>query len=139
MDVTAATEDYLKAIWRLEQDGPATTSAVAAELNVSAASATGMVKRLATLGFVEHRRYRGVTLTAAGERIALETIRHHRLVERFLAEMLDVPLDEVHGEAEKWEHVLSEELERRIDRALGFPTHDPHGSPIPAADGARER
>ena len=129
-------EDYLKAIWKLQRSGGATTSALAGELCVSAASATAMVKKLAARGFVDHAPYRGVTLTPTGERVALETVRHHRLLESFLVEVLDVPWDEVHDEAEKWEHVLSEELEERIDAALGFPTRDPHGAPIPASNGA---
>ena len=129
-------EDYLKAIWKLQRAGGATTtSALASELSVSAASATAMVKKLAARGFVDHAPYRGVTLTTTGERVALETVRHHRLLERFLVEVLGVPWDEVHDEAEKWEHVLSEELEERIDAALGFPARDPHGAPIPRADG----
>jgi DtxR family Mn-dependent transcriptional regulator len=93
-----------------------------------------MVKRLAGMKLVRHEPYRGVVLEPAGEKIALEVLRHHRLVEQFLSEVLGVPWDEVHDEAEKWEHVLSEEMEDRIDVALGFPTCDPHGSPIPGRD-----
>ena len=93
-----------------------------------------MVKKLAALGLVEHTPYRGVGLTSAGEQVALEVIRHHRLLELYLAETLGVDVKDVHAEADKLEHVLSEELETRIDRALGFPTHDPHGDPIPNAD-----
>ena len=93
-----------------------------------------MVKKLAALDLVEHAPYRGVELTAAGERVALEVIRHHRLLELYLAETLGLDVDEVHDEADRLEHVLSEELEERIDRALGFPTHDPHGDPIPNAN-----
>jgi DtxR family Mn-dependent transcriptional regulator len=93
-----------------------------------------MVKKLAALGLVEHTPYRGVALTPAGEQVALEVIRHHRLLELYLAETLGVDVKNVHAEADKLEHVLSEELEARIDRALGFPTHDPHGDPIPNAD-----
>jgi DtxR family Mn-dependent transcriptional regulator len=93
-----------------------------------------MVKKLAALGLAEHARYRGCTLTADGERVALEVIRHHRLLELYLAETLGVHVDDVHDEADRLEHVISEELESRIDRALGFPTHDPHGDPIPDAN-----
>jgi DtxR family Mn-dependent transcriptional regulator len=93
-----------------------------------------MVKKLAALGLAEHAPYRGCTLTAAGEQVALEVIRHHRLLELYLAETLGVHIDDVHDEADRLEHVLSEELEARIDRALGFPTHDPHGDPIPDAN-----
>jgi DtxR family Mn-dependent transcriptional regulator len=92
-----------------------------------------MVKRLGELGLVTHQPYRGVSLTESGRRLALEVIRHHRLLELYLAETLGLDVDAVHDEADKLEHVLSEELEERIDRALGFPTHDPHGDPIPNA------
>jgi len=128
-----SVQDYLKAIWKLERDGPATTSALAAELGVTPASATAMVKKLAGLGLVEHERYRGVRLTPSGERAALEVIRHHRLLELYLMKALGLGLDEVHAEAERLEHYLSEDLESRIDAALGHPTHDPHGDPIPTA------
>jgi DtxR family Mn-dependent transcriptional regulator len=93
-----------------------------------------MVKKLAALKLLEHEKYRGATLTPAGERIAIEVIRHHRLLELYLAKTLGVHVDDVHDEADRLEHVISEELEARIDRALGFPTHDPHGDPIPDAD-----
>jgi DtxR family Mn-dependent transcriptional regulator len=129
-----SVQDYLKAIWKLERDGPATTSELAAELGVTPASATAMVKKLAGLGLVEHERYRGVRLTPSGERAALEVIRHHRLLELYLMKALGLGLDEVHAEAERLEHYLSEDLESRIDAALGHPTHDPHGDPIPTAE-----
>ena len=90
-----------------------------------------MVKKLAALGLVEHAPYRGVSLTGEGEQVALEVIRHHRLLELYLAETLGIHVDDVHDEADRLEHVLSEELESRIDKALGYPTHDPHGDPIP--------
>jgi DtxR family Mn-dependent transcriptional regulator len=93
-----------------------------------------MLKKLSALGLAEHAPYRGAELTPAGERIALEVIRHHRLLEQYLAETLGLGIDAVHAEADRLEHVLSEELERRIDEALGFPTHDPHGHPIPTAE-----
>jgi DtxR family Mn-dependent transcriptional regulator len=133
---TRASEDYLKAIYALEREQGArvSTTAIASRLEVSAPAATTMIKKLAGLGLVQHERYRGVTLTKAGKRAAVEVIRHHRLLEQYLAQRLGLPIDEVHQEAERLEHVLSEELEERIDRELGFPTHDPHGDPIPGAD-----
>lgn len=133
--LSEATEDYLKAVWALSTYDRVTTTALASELGVSAASATAMLKKLARLGLVDHTPYRGVVLTTAGERVAVEVVRHHRLIERYLVEALGVPWDEVHDEAERWEHVLSEELEQRMDEALGFPATDPHGAPIPAHDG----
>jgi DtxR family transcriptional regulator, Mn-dependent transcriptional regulator len=137
---TQAAEDYLKAIYELGRDEEAvSTSALAERLAVSPASATGMLKKLAALHLVSHEPYYGVRLTDAGRRVALEVIRHHRLIELYLHEALGVPWDEVHAEAEKIEHVLSESLEARIDAALGHPTTDPHGAPIPSADLTIER
>jgi DtxR family transcriptional regulator, Mn-dependent transcriptional regulator len=131
-DLTVAVQDYLKAIYALEMAGErATTSALATRMSVSAPSATAMTKRLAELGLVERAPYRGVVLTEAGRRGALEVLRHHRLLERYLVDRLGLALDEVHAEAELLEHALSEELEAKIDAELGFPTHDPHGDPIP--------
>jgi DtxR family Mn-dependent transcriptional regulator len=134
--ISSATEDYAKAIYALElRDGGAvTTNAIAERLGVTAASASGMVKRLGELGLVEHRPYRGVSLTEGGRRVALEVMRHHRLLELYLVESLGVPWDRVHAEAEVLEHVLSEELEELIAAKLGHPTHDPHGDPIPTPD-----
>jgi DtxR family Mn-dependent transcriptional regulator len=130
--LTEAIQDYLRAVYLLGEAGDrVTVSALAKRLHVSPASASAMVKKLAALDLADHAPYRGVTLTADGERVALEVIRHHRLLELYLAETLGVHVDDVHDEAEKLEHVISEELEERIDRALGFPTHDPHGDPIP--------
>jgi DtxR family transcriptional regulator, Mn-dependent transcriptional regulator len=127
-----ATQDYLKEIHKLRLEGRrATTSAIAERMGVRPPSVTAMVKKLAALGLAEHAPYRGVELTAAGERVALEVIRHHRLLEQYLAQALGLSLDEVHTEADRLEHVISEELEARIDKSLGFPTHDPHGDPIP--------
>src|SRR3954452_10511785 len=120
--LSESAEDYVKAVWTLSRRGTVTTSGVASELGVSPASTTAMLKKLAKLKLVDHEPYRGVTLTPAGERVALEVVRHHRLVERFLVEALGVPWDAVHEEAERWEHVLSEELEQRMDAAVGFPT-----------------
>jgi DtxR family Mn-dependent transcriptional regulator len=131
-ELTTSIQDYLKAIYALDAAGEkVTTSAVAERMNVSAPSVTAMMKRLAELGLAEREPYRGVVLTEAGRRGALEVLRHHRLLERYLADTLGLPLDQVHAEADRLEHVLSEELETRIDEALGFPTHDPHGDPIP--------
>jgi DtxR family Mn-dependent transcriptional regulator len=131
-----AVQDYAKAIYALEQreDGAVTTNALADRLGVTPASASGMVKRMDELGLVEHAPYRGVSLTDAGRRVALEVIRHHRLLELYLAESLGVPWDRVHAEAEVLEHHLSEELEELIAAKLGNPTRDPHGDPIPTRD-----
>lgn len=132
---TQAVEDYLKAIFEIGRGREAvSTSALAERLSVSPASASGMLKKLAGLHLVNHEPYRGVMLTDAGRRIALEVIRHHRLIELYLHEALGVPWDQVHAEAERMEHVISEDLEARIDAALGHPTRDPHGAPIPSVD-----
>lgn len=129
-------ENYLKAIYNIqgEMDKVATTT-LAKRLAIAPASATGMIKKLSEMKLITYEKYQGVKLTKAGRGIALEVIRHHRLIELFLAEALGVPWDKVHEEAEKWEHVLSEDIEDRIDELLGFPTHDPHGSPIPDRNG----
>ncbi|WP_420455253.1 metal-dependent transcriptional regulator [Rubrivirga sp.] len=130
-----AVEDYLKAIYALARTGDAaTTSALAERLGIAPASVTGMLKKLAASGLVDHERYQGARLTEAGRLVAVETIRHHRLVETYLHQALGVPWDRLHDEAEAWEHVLSEDLEARMDAALGHPTHDPHGAPIPTSD-----
>jgi DtxR family transcriptional regulator, Mn-dependent transcriptional regulator len=134
-DISDAVENYAKAIYAIQQrSGTVTTNAIAERLGVTAASASGMVKKLDSLGLVTHVPYKGVELTEDGERLALEVIRHHRLLELYLAESLDVPWDRVHAEAEVLEHVLSEELEELIAAKLGNPTVDPHGDPIPTAD-----
>lgn len=131
-DLSNAAEDFLKAALELERsEGRATTNELARRLHVSAPTATAMAKRLDAQGLVTRTPYRGVTLTDRGRLVALEVLRHHRLLERYLVESLGVPLEEVHVEADRLEHVMSEELEERIDAALGFPTHDPHGDPIP--------
>ncbi len=128
-------QDYLKSVYKLQAaDGRVTIGALAKDQSVSPASASAMVKKLSALGLLVHERYRGASLTEAGERVALEVIRHHRLLELYLAETLGLHVDDVHAEADRLEHVISEELEARIDRALGYPTHDPHGDPIPDAD-----
>ena len=127
-----AIQDYLKEIYKLGVSGDrVTVTALSRAVGVSAPSASTMLKKLAALGLLEHQPYRGVRLTPAGEQVALEVIRHHRLLELYLAETLGVHVDDVHDEADRLEHHLSEELEARIDEALGFPTHDPHGDPIP--------
>ena len=137
LEVSSAVQDYAKAIYSLEQrgDGAAvSTNAIAERLGVSAASASSMVKKLDGLGIVEHVPYRGVGLTERGMSIALEVLRHHRLLERFLVQELGVPWDRVHDEAEVLEHHISEDLEELIAAKLGHPTTDPHGDPIPSAD-----
>jgi DtxR family Mn-dependent transcriptional regulator len=133
--LSQTAEDYLKEIYKLQSEqGRATTSALAERVGVSPPSATAMLKKLAALKLLRHERYHGVVLTPAGEKAAIEVIRHHRLLEQYLSETLGLPVDEVHAEADRLEHALSEELEARIDESLGFPTHDPHGDPIPGAD-----
>ena len=136
LEFSAAVEDYAKAIYALENngDGTVSTTALADRLQVTAASASSMMRRLGELGLVDHMPYKGVRLTPSGVRLALEVLRHHRLLELFLAEALDVPWDRVHAEAEVLEHVLSEELEELISAKLGHPTRDPHGDPIPTRD-----
>ncbi|MDX6523919.1 MAG: DtxR family transcriptional regulator, Mn-dependent transcriptional regulator [Gaiellales bacterium] len=130
-----AVQDYVKQIYLLQtRSGKATTNELADRMAVSPAAATAMVKKLAELGLVEHRRYHGAMLTEAGERVAVEVVRHHRLLELYLTQALGLPWDSVHIEAERLEHVLSEELEAALDRALGFPDTDPHGDPIPGPD-----
>ncbi len=130
--LTEAIQHYLREIYKLGQaDERVSVTALAGAQNVSPASASAMVKKLDALGLAEHVPYRGVSLTASGERVALEVIRHHRLLELYLAKTLGVDVEDVHDEADRLEHAISEELEARIDRALGFPTHDPHGDPIP--------
>jgi DtxR family transcriptional regulator, Mn-dependent transcriptional regulator len=129
-------EDYLKTIYLLhEREGIATTTGIATALEVTPASVTGMVKKLAELKLVRHTPYQGVELTKSGEKIALEMVRHHRLLELFLVEALGYAWDEVHAEADALEHVISEEFEERIAARLGNPTVDPHGDPIPSKDG----
>jgi DtxR family transcriptional regulator, Mn-dependent transcriptional regulator len=133
---TEAIEDYAKAIYALSQQraGPVLNGEVAERLGVTPATATSMLKRLAGLGLVDHLPYKGVTLTPAGEKLALEVIRHHRLIEAYLSEALGMPDDMVHAEAEVLEHHISEQLERLIAAKLGEPSHDPHGTPIPGPD-----
>jgi DtxR family Mn-dependent transcriptional regulator len=133
--LTEAIQHYLREIYKLGQaEGRVSVTALARAQSVSPASASAMVKKLDALGLAEHIPYKGVSLTPSGERVALEVIRHHRLLELYLAETLGVDVEDVHDEADRLEHAISEELEARIDRALGFPTHDPHGDPIPDAN-----
>ncbi len=138
-----AVQDYLKQIYHLQEEtGRATTQELAECLGVKPSSVTAMLKHLATdpAGpYVRHTPYHGAELTDKGLTVALEMVRHHRLIEQFLAELLDMPWDRVHAEAERLEHVLSEELEERIAAKLGHPTRDPHGDPIPAARGRSHR
>jgi DtxR family Mn-dependent transcriptional regulator len=135
-DFSPAIEDYAKAIYALQArgGGEVSTTALADRLDVTPASASGMMRKLGELGLVTHVPYRGVRLTDDGVRLALEVLRHHRLLELYLSETLGVPWDRVHDEAEVLEHVLSEDLEALIAAKLGDPTHDPHGDPIPSAD-----
>jgi DtxR family Mn-dependent transcriptional regulator len=136
--ISKATEDYLKTIYKLAQEAPGGTvgtGLLAEALGVAAPSVTGMLKKLAELGLVDHRARQGVVLTTAGEKVALEVIRHHRLLECYLIEALGYRWDEVHEEADRLEHLVSDELEARMDAALGYPTVDPHGDPIPSREG----
>ncbi|MFQ5639314.1 MAG: metal-dependent transcriptional regulator [bacterium] len=134
--ITQATQDYLKIIYKLaSQRKSVTTNAIAERMEVSQASVTGMFKKLAELKLIRHTPYRGVELTGSGRKIALEIIRHHRLLELYLAEALGYSWDEVHDEAERLEHVISEEFESRMAEFLGHPTTDPHGAPIPSKEG----
>ena len=133
---TPAVEDYSKAIFSLQSrsGGPVSTNALAERLGITPGSVSAMLRKLDELGLITHVPYRGVRLTADGQRLALEVIRHHRLLESYLAEALGMPWDRVHAEAEVLEHVLSEDLEGLIAAKLGHPTVDPHGDPIPSAD-----
>ncbi len=129
--ITPAMQDYLKAVYQLGEMGPVATQQLAEALGVAAPSATNMAKRLHELGLLTHAPYHGVTLTPAGRQAALDVVRRHRLLETYLAEAVGLGWDEVHDEAERLEHYLSERLEARLDSLLGFPATDPHGDPIP--------
>ena len=136
MILSESIENYLKAIYALRREaGKVLTTQLAERLEVKPASVTGMVRKLAQMKLVTYKPYQGVELTRSGQKIALEVIRHHRLLELYLSEVMGLPWDKVHIEAEKLEHALSEELEDRIDELLGHPTTDPHGSPIPSKAG----
>jgi len=135
--LTPAVEDYLKAIYKLTAGQQrASTNQIAEEMDVAPASATGMIQKMARMipPLVDYQKHQGVLLTSTGENAALEVIRHHRLLELYLHERLGYSWDQVHGEADRLEHVISEELEERIAQALGDPSHDPHGDPIPTRD-----
>lgn len=140
-NVTQAVEDYLKAIWKLSHEGGGKVAVgdIAAQLQISAPSVTGMVQKMKGMGLLHYARYGGVRLTPKGRKIALEIVRHHRLWELYLYTRLGVPLDRVDGEAERLEHVLSDDMEDLLARALGHPKHDPHGDPIPSKSGALAR
>jgi DtxR family Mn-dependent transcriptional regulator len=133
---TEAVEDYAKAIYKLQrrEDGPVANSTLVEVLRVSPGAVTAMLKRMDEMGLVSHAPYKGATLTPAGERLAIEVIRHHRLLEAYLSEALGMPWDKVHDEAEVLEHYISEDLEELIAAALGHPSHDPHGDPIPNSE-----
>ncbi len=137
MSRSQSVEDYLKAIYKLEneQEGGVSTSRLAGEMGVASASVTNMVKRLSEMGLVHYESYYGSKLTDPGEKIALEIIRHHRLLELYLKEMMGYSWDEVHDEAEKLEHHISEQFEDKIAEMLDHPNFDPHGDPIPTKDG----
>ncbi len=135
--ITAPAEDYLKAVYELEREGTAAaTTDLAARLGVAPASVTGMVRRLAEQGLLTHQRYRGVRLTASGRRAALRTIRRHRVIEAYLVRALGYRWDEVDVEAERLEHAASDRFVDRMAQAIGEPTVDPHGAPIPSREGA---
>ena len=136
MSNSQAIEDYAKAVYALglDREGRVPTGEVATRLGVTPATATAMLQKLAELGLADYVPYKGVSLTPAGEKVALEVIRHHRLIEAFLAEALGMPRDRVHAEAEVLEHYISEDLEALIAAKLGEPSHDPHGNPIPGPD-----
>jgi DtxR family Mn-dependent transcriptional regulator len=138
--ITQAVQDYLKAIYKVEETGQeVTTNSLAERLSVTQPSVTGMLKKLSELNLIDYTPYQGVKLTEAGRKIALEIIRHHRLLELYLAKAMGYSWDRVHEEAEKLEHVISEEFEEKIAEILGQPTSDPHGAPIPAKDGSIEQ
>ena len=137
--LSRSIEDYLKVIYRLQaESGSAQTSAIAERLSIAPPSVSGMVKRLAESGLLEHAPYKGVQLTETGQRQALRMLRRHRIIELYLIAQLGYAWHNVHEEAERLEHAVSDDLIERMDRALGHPTHDPHGAPIPTADGAIE-
>ena len=133
--LSPAVEDYLKAIYKLQGKGTVSTSEIARALDLSSASVTNMAKRLSGMGLAKYQSYKGVMLTEAGNKVALEIIRHHRLLELYLKEVMGYSWDKLHAEAEQLEHHISEEFEARIDEMLNYPTHDPHGHPIPTPEG----
>ena len=141
--VSQTIQNYLRAIYKLQNrhgaDGSVNTTLLSETMGVAAASVTAMFKKLAEMQLVRHTPYKGVALTDAGEKVALEVVRHHRLLERYLMETLGYSWDEVDAEADRLEHVISEEFEDRIDKAMGHPRIDPHGDPIPTKDGSIAR
>lgn len=134
--LTRSAEDYLKAIYALSGDAPASTTQIAQRLELSPASVSGMIRRLSDQGLLDHEPYRGVVLTDAGRQVALRMLRRHRLIEAYLVAFLGFRWDNVHAEAERLEHAVSDDLVQRMEAALGFPRFDPHGDPIPGPDGA---
>ncbi len=136
--LSQAAEDYIKAIYKLQSKGTVTTNEIARAIDVSSASVTNMLKRLADMKLLDYTSYKGVTLSNAGEKIALEVLRHHRLIELYLSEVMGYSWDEVHDEAERLEHHISEMFEDKIYKMLGYPEFDPHGDPIPGKDGSIE-
>lgn len=137
--ITNAIQDYVKAIYKISvNEGNVTTNSIAYRLNVSQASVTGMIKKLHELKLIRHKPYQGVELTESGKKVALEIIRHHRLIELYLAEAMGYSWDQVHEEAENLEHVISEQFEEKIAQFLGNPKVDPHGAPIPTKEGTIE-
>jgi DtxR family transcriptional regulator, Mn-dependent transcriptional regulator len=136
MTYTASVEDYLKTIYDLERHtGTATTTEIAHRLDIAPASVTGMVRRLAGQGLLTHEPYHGVRLSDEGQRVALLTLRRHRVIETYLARVLNYPWDEVHAEADRLEHAASDALIDRMAQAMGEPCVDPHGAPIPTREG----
>lgn len=133
--LSQSVQDYLKTIFKLQEDGPVSTTRIAKELNISGASVTGMLKRLSAMKLVEYNSYKGVKLTDDGTKIALEILRHHRLLELYLKESLGFSLAKVHDEACRLEHYVSEEFVQKIDDLLGHPEYSPLGNPIPSKDG----
>ena len=133
--LSQAVQDYVKSIYKLQETGTVSTTEIAKEMNVSGASVTGMLKRLAGMGLVDYNSYKGVRLTETGEKVALEIIRFHRLLELYLKEMIGFPLEKVHEEACRLEHFISDEFIEKINALLGDPKFDPHGHPIPSKDG----
>jgi DtxR family Mn-dependent transcriptional regulator len=136
--LSQAVEDYLKTIYKLQARGeeiPVSTGQIAEAMDISAASVSNMIKRLTEMELVEYESYKGVTLTETGIKIALEVIRHHRLLELYLREIMDYPWDKLHEEAEHLEHHISEDFEEKLEELLDNPTHDPHGDPIPTRRG----
>jgi len=140
MMISASVEDYLKAVYYLQEEtGEVSTSKLSELLNIQPASVTGMVKRMAGMNLLLYKPYRKIKLTAKGRREALKILRRHRLIELFLVNIMGLPWNRVHDEAEKWEHVVSDYVVERMEQLLGHPSHDPHGAPIPNKSGTIKR